>query len=285
MITKHSARGGLFSGPRAGTALIIFGFVLAAAAALLVVRIGNRSRIAAAQAVPQVYVVSAVKDVPEFTAIRADQVAVKPFPAPFAPPGAISPVEDAVGKFATTRIVQEQLVLESQVSTTRRSSNLSASIPPGKVAFWMPMPELLAQSGGLQAGDHVDILLTLPLAGTRPAGAPSQSGDQNRPLVTQNTLQNVEIFFVGAANSDVVSSATAVSQPVTAGKPAAKVIVFLLDPQDALVAKFINDSGGTIDLVLRSKESKGATDTEAVTADTLVDRFKFRVPERYNVGK
>ena len=55
-------------------------------------------------------------------------------------------------------------------------------------------------------------------------------------------------------------------------------MAFLVDPQDALLAKFVKDSGGTIDLVLRSRDSHDPVNTEPVTADTLVDRFKFRVP-------
>lgn len=270
----------LFSGRRAGATLMVCGVALAGLAALLVMGMARQSQHAAGQGVRQVYVVMATKEIAEFTPIRADAVAVKPFPAAFVPPGTVSTVDEVVGKFASTRLVRDQLVLSSQISAAKRSSNLSATIPPGKVAFWMPMPDLLAQSGGLQPGDHLDILLSISLSASQ--------GGQGKGITTQTTLQNVEVFFVGSANADVVSSAAAVGPSVSqsaAGRAATKVVVFLVDHQDAVLTKFIKDSGGTIDLVLRSKDAPGVVQTESVTADTIVERFYFRVPERWSVGR
>jgi hypothetical protein len=47
-----------------------------------------------------------------------------------------------------------------------------------------------------------------------------------------------------------------------------------------VIIKFVKDSGGTIDLVLRSTEDQQVVRTEAVTMDNLVERFRFRVPQR-----
>lgn len=262
------------------TILMVSGVLLAVVAGFIVLGLGRQSRVVDAQVVPQMYVVMAAREIPEHTTIRPDALTVKPFPAAFAPPGAATKIEDVAGKFATTRITRDQIVLDSQASTTKRTSNLSASIPPDKVAFWMPMPDLLAQTGGLKAADRVDILLSLALSEAK-AGA----GEQSRGITTQTTLQNVEVFFVGAAANVETETITAAQGNVTGAgaKTAARVIVFLLDPQEAVLAKFIKDSGGTIDLVLRSDAAPERI-TEAVTADTLVERFKFRVPERWSAG-
>jgi Flp pilus assembly protein CpaB len=65
-----------------------------------------------------------------------------------------------------------------------------------------------------------------------------------------------------------------------AARSAAKgVIGFLVDHQDALIIKFVKDSGGTIDLVLRSTDDEQAIRTDAITMDTLVERFRFRLPQ------
>ena len=44
-------------------------------------------------------------------------------------------------------------------------------------------------------------------------------------------------------------------------------------------SKFIKDSGGTIDLVLRSTEDQQVVRTDAMTMDSLVERFRYRVPQ------
>ena len=274
----------LLSGRRSGTLLMVVGVVMAALAWFLVVNTTRQAREAAAATaaaaetvgVRQVYAVMATKDIPQFTPIRADSVAVKAFPAAYAPQGVVASVDDVVGKFATTSIVKDQLVLNTQVSPTRRSVNLSSSIPSGKVAYWMPLPPLLAQTGGVQEGDHVDLLLTYTA---------SQAKGMTQGQTTQTTLQNVEIFFIGsAAAADMPNSPAPGGQASgdnggqTAVPGRGNVAAVLLDPQDAVMAKFIKDSGGTIDLVLRSKDDRDQVDTQPVTADALVDRFKFRVP-------
>src|SRR6266542_4890281 len=109
----------LFAGRRAGTTLMVAGSVLAAAAFLTVLGLARQSQAAAAQSVRQIYIVTATRDIPQFTAIHADALAVKAFPAAFAPAGAATKIEDVEGKFATTQIVRDQILLNAQASTTR----------------------------------------------------------------------------------------------------------------------------------------------------------------------
>ncbi|MGH2352758.1 MAG: Flp pilus assembly protein CpaB [Chloroflexota bacterium] len=267
-----------FTGPRIGTTMMVLGVVLATAAAVLVLILGRRVRAtaAAAQTVSIAYVVMVTRDVPEATRIPADAVAVKPFPAAFVPAGATTTAEEVVGKFATTRLTRDQIVLTAQISPTRRGANLSEAIPPGKVAYWMPVPDLPAQTGGLRAGDRVDILLSLTVP-----PPPGQPADQARGITTQMSLQNVEIFFIGTSGAEAAASNPAGQTGQAGGAaapPGTRVAVVLLDPQEAVQAKFIKDSGGTVDVVLRSRESTEEVATEAVTIDSFADRFRFRMP-------
>lgn len=285
---RRSGSARLFAGPRAGTAMMFVGLVLAFLAGALVLGLARQARAsaAAAQSVPQVYVIMATRDIAESSAIPADAVAIKPFPKAFAPPGALTTLDQISGKFATTRLTRDQIVLGGQVSATRREANLSETIPAGKVAFWMPLPELIVQAGSLQAGDRVDILLSLAVSAAQPTsqGTVSQGTGESGILTTQTTLQNVEVVSVGpaapgrpAAPGVRAAPAGPAPQPNQAGATAGgKMALFLIDPQDAVRAKFIKDSGGTIDFVLRSREWHDATQTEAVNAQALIDHFGFR---------
>ncbi|MBI3972707.1 MAG: Flp pilus assembly protein CpaB [Chloroflexi bacterium] len=275
--TSRSSR--LFVGGRSGLMMVVAGVALAAVAAYLVLNITRRAQTAAQERVPQTFVVMATQDVPEFTPIPPEAIAVKPFPASFAPPGAATTVEAVVGKYATTRLTRDQVVLTSQLSASRSAARSpSLAIPEGKVAFWMPVPDLLAQSGALQSGDHVDLLLTVTLTGTN-----GQKG-----MTTQTTVQNAEVFFLGVAGADQQSGqGQQAGRPANqnAPKPGANLMAVIIDPQDAVIAKFIKDSGGTIDLVLRGRDWQDRVETAAVNADALVDRFQFRVPDRWTAGK
>ena len=282
----------LFAGKRAGTALIIGGTILAAPGLLH----GHRHRPPLTgrrgEAVKQVYVVTATREIPQFTAVQADALTIKAFPAAFAPAGVATKIEDVEGKFAATTIARDQILLTSQVTATRRTSNLSASVPPGKVAFWMPLPELLVQSGGLQAGDKVDILLSLELSVDR-ARVPSSRKRTTRspaspprpPCRTWRSFSPVRPTTPTSRRAPAPPPGARAGGATATRQTASKVVAFLLDPQDAVLAKWVKDSGGTMDLVLRSDADKDAHATKTVNADTVVDGYRFRVPEQWNLRK
>jgi Flp pilus assembly protein CpaB len=263
--------------------------------------VGRRAQAAALQQVPQVQVVMVNQPIAQHTSIKREAVSLKPFPAGYAPANAATRIEDVVGKYASVALTKDQVVLTTQTSATRRATNLSGLIPEGKVAFWMPLPELLSASGGVRAGDHMDMLLSISMADPNNAGrtntptvpqmqlpnlpgVPNLQSSTSQPralssVVTQATLQNVEVFFTGSANNADLGPGQR-SDLVTSLRNAgpAKVIVFLMDPQEAVLAKYVKDSGGTIDLVLRSGASSDTYTTAAINAETVIEQFKFRVP-------
>ena len=51
------------------------------------------------------------------------------------------------------------------------------------------------------------------------------------------------------------------------------------DPQDAVTLKFIKDSGGVMDLVVRAPNDTKLAKTDAVTLDSIYQKFRFRFPE------
>jgi pilus assembly protein CpaB len=277
---------------RTGLFLMLVGLTLGGVAALLVVNIVNRAAEASRNALRQVEVVTSVRNIPDQTMITADALVVKRFPADFAPLGSLASVEQVVGRFANGFIAKDQVVVAAQLLPARRSPNLTDRIPPGKVAIWLPMPEILAGTNSLMPGDRVDILLSIPLA-----GGDAKSGPGG--LSTQTTLQNIEVFRIGQEEISRTSPEGAPGTPRVqaappapatgvdggqAGQPArapssSRAIGFLVDHQDAVTIKFVKDSGGTIDLATRSVEEQQVVRTDAVTMDTVVDRFRFRIPQ------
>jgi pilus assembly protein CpaB len=248
-----------------GTALVVAGVVLAVVAAAIVFAVVLQAQLLANQGVRQAYVVMVVQDVPEFTTIPQSAIALKPFPAAFAPAGAATSLDQVAGKFTTTRLVRDQVVLAAQVSESRRSDTPSVTIPTGKVAYWMALPDLVAAANPIRAGDRIDLLLSINLTDSQGLG---------KGLVTQNALQNLEVYFVGTAPT----APGAAGQPAAAG--GARVIGLVLDPQEALIVKYVKDSGGTLDLLLRPRDTQERYSMQSVNADTLIDALNFRAPER-----
>ena len=249
---------------RGALILMALGIVLAGGASVLVLGIARQAGEASRAVIPQVYVVMAAREIPDQGQVTPDALVVRPFPADFAPVGAISNPDAAINKFAAGTIFKDQVLLEGHVSSARKEPSMSDRIPAGKVVVWLPMPDLLAGQVELRTSDRLDILLSLSL------------GEGKLNTSTQTTLQNVEIFQLGAEReTGVKAGAEGVSMRAGSG---GQPLALLVDHQDAIIIKFIKDSGGTIDLALRSSEEERIVRTDAVTIDSLSERFRFRIP-------
>jgi Flp pilus assembly protein CpaB len=121
--------------------------------------------------------------------------------------------------------------------------------------------------------------------------------EQHPRLVAQLTVQNLVVLGIGDWASQVVAtSAPAEGQSSGEGSEAAApppspasnkydVITVLVDPQDALVLKFLRESGAKIDLVLRSaKDGDQTFATESVTLQYMFTRFAIAQPPKLPYG-
>jgi pilus assembly protein CpaB len=268
---------------RTGIVLIAVGLALAGLTAFLVVGIIRQATAASHAQVRQVVVVTAKQDILQDTLLTADALEAKAFPADFAPKGAFSSVEDVLGKYARGFIPKGQIVVSGQLEFAPPALNISDRITPGMVVMWLPLPDVLLNQNVVKPGDRIDILLTAPIKSSDP-------GDKSTDaLSTQTTLQNLEVYRVGEDElGQPAPTAAATTQKSTASlgvpstsKPAAnaKTLGLLVDHQDAVTIKFVKDSGGTIDLVMRSQDDPQVVRTDGVTLDSLADRFRFRVPQ------
>ena len=256
---------------RGALALMALGILLAGGASVIVLGIARQAGEASRAVIPQVYVVMAAREIPDQAIVTPDALVVRPFPAEFAPVGAVSQPEQAVGKFAVGTIFKDQILMGGQVSTGRRAPSLSDRVPVGRVVVWLPMPELIAGQVGFLPGDRLDILLSMTL--NKASAGDQQSNSQG--LSTQVTLQNVEIFAIGEQIQTGPQPADKNNQPKG---PSAQPLALLVDHQDAIIIKYIKDSGGVIDLALRSSDEERIVRTDAVTVDSIAERFRFRVP-------
>lgn len=261
---------------RGALALMALGVLLAGAASVIVLGIAQQAGEASRAVIPQVYVVMASREIPSDAVVTPDALVVRPFPAEFAPVGAIAQPEQAIGKFAVGTIYRDQILMQGHVSTGKKAPSLSDRVPPGKVVVWLPMPDLIAGQVGFKPGDRLDILLSLKLTQAT-SSITEDTANAASGMSTQTTLQNVEIFALGEqAQAGIQASGSGVSARTAAS---AQPLALLVDHQDAIIIKYIKDSGGTVDLALRSSDEERIVRTDAVTVDSIAERFRFRVPQ------
>jgi pilus assembly protein CpaB len=262
---------------RRGLLFIGLGLIAAIAAGVVVyslsTSLGQEAVQASTQPTPIVQtreVVVAAVDIEPSTAITNTHILTANWPVNLLRGDVFTDTEQVLGQTATSKAFGGQPLLKSQFLPAGGRTGVSAAIPPGKVLVAFPSTDILNSTGAVQTGDHVDILLTIPISGTArlnlASEAESQLGAGQRQIVSQITLQNIEVYNTGFWTPP---------GQATENAQALKVITFVVDPQEALFLKFIKDSGGTIDLIVRSLADAGEVSTYPVNLDALVDVYRF----------
>ncbi len=115
-------------------------------------------------------------------------------PGGISPAGGLHRTEDAEGHMALAPVRAGAPILAAQISP-RVAAGISAQVPEGYRAYAIPVSEADIAGGFLQAGDHVDLYVTLPgaLFGER-AVSGGKPDDQSKSALL---LQAVAVLAVG----------------------------------------------------------------------------------------
>ena len=189
--------------------------------------------------------------------------------------GAIVKEEDAIGRITLTQLNQGEMILaQNLLEVTAEGEpeagepSISEALEEDEVAVSLRATDLMSRFGVLQPGDKVDLLFSVNVVGKTVQEEVPRGG-----LVALNALQNLEILQIvtRAAPQEEGAEEEAVQQE--------RLIVLIADPQQAVILKYLKDSGGTIDFALRSPTSEQLFDVEAVTINYLAERYEIVPPE------
>lgn len=251
---------------RRGWILIVLGLLLAIGAGALVFAVLQQQEIAATAQAQSLVLASATPAPMQKLPVAAHPIApgtvldessyvLKDFPLDLVPATAITDTASLGEKVLVQSVGQGQTFHATQFLGGTGVA-ISQQLPEGHVLFAFPIVDLLGQSDLIQDGDHIDLLLTAQVKG--PDGQ-----DQGRS--TAITLQDIEVFKVlrpQAGGDGKQTKATA--------------LLFSMKPEDAVMVKFIKDSGGVIDFTLRAPLDKDSREVPSVDDAELIDRYGFR---------
>ncbi len=251
---------------RSARLLIVLGFILAivsAGATLFILR--RQPQGTNVQPVETASVVVAFQNIEAHVPVPPDAIGVKEWPQDSVPPGAILNPADAVGKLTRSPIFPGQLLLSSmlidkKVEETRLGLGSDASfiIPNGKVAVAMTIDNISGVAGAIQAGDRVDVLVSMRLQ------EDTAQGVTQKPA-TQLALQDIEVLRVGLWNIPGNQQQNQQQQVVT----------FLVDRQQAIILKNLRENT-LVDLALRAAGDHEEVTTETVNEDYIIREFDVR---------
>lgn len=170
--------------------VLIFAFVVASAASLLLYRLLiNRPQSSKAAGPVMTQIVVANKDLETGSVLKAEDVKLADWSGPV-PAGALVKVDGpdgAVGRGVLVPMVAKEPVLTSRLALAGAGGGLTAQIPKGMRAVAIRINDVTSVSGFVGAGTHVDVLIS----GQRPAG------NGNLGTITRTVLQDLEVLSAG----------------------------------------------------------------------------------------
>jgi pilus assembly protein CpaB len=226
--------------------VLIFAFLVASGASLLLYRVlANRPQPAAKAApVATVRVVVASHDLDVGSVVKEDDVKLADWQGGV-PAGASTKVQDVIGRGVITAVFAKEPVIDSRLAAKGAGGGFAATIPPGMRAVPVRVNEVAGVAGFVVTGMRVDVLIS----GNTPGG------DGKLGTRAKTLMQNVEVLSAG---QDFKKDPE--------GKPVqVQVVNLLVSPADAERLSLASNQT-TIQLVLRNPLDK----TEAKTPGTAV---------------
>lgn len=172
----------------------------------------------------EVRILAARRYLPAQSRLQAADLRWRSLPRAFAPTGAISQPEQALGLQTLVPFSEDEPLVLNKLALGEQS--LAAAIPPGKRALSLGVNAVSGLSGLLKPGDHVDVML---LHGQ---GAQAQAG---------LLLQDAPVLAVGSR----------LARDNGERSERASTVTLALDPPEAALA-LAAQANGQLDLLLRA---------------------------------
>jgi pilus assembly protein CpaB len=235
--------------------VLIFAFVVASAASLLLYRFLASSRPqAAAAAPPMAHLVVASKDLEIGRVLKEDDVKLADWPGGI-PLGAVVKMQDLVGRGVIAPIYEKEPVLETRLAPRGAGGGLASMIPPGMRAVAIHVNDVAGVAGFVTPGTRVDVLIS---------GSPANS---TVGTMTKTMLQNMEVLSAG---QDFKKDAE--------GKPVlVQVVNLLVTPEQAEMLS-LAAAQTSIQLVLRNPLDHDIAKTPGTAVALLFQGGKLPAP-------
>jgi Flp pilus assembly protein CpaB len=258
---------------RGGRFLLILGAGLAAMAFAVVYLVMSKPSQEAdpAAAVPDTIVtklvVVAKKDIPAYTTLNDTNLGVTEMEESLVPPDAVTDASTLYNKVSMVRVDAQKPVLNSQVS----SVGFSNALAKGERAYSLPVNARNTFADSITENDRVDILWTTAFKVAVPYRGDDGKLKYEKDIYTstKTLLQDVKILRVvslrpvttpnsgsGDSTTQQTAANTAAQQSLSSlyggAAPYASLLILAVNDQAAEVLKYAQDTGGNIDLALRS---------------------------------
>ncbi|HWB84072.1 MAG TPA: Flp pilus assembly protein CpaB [Bryobacteraceae bacterium] len=220
--------------------VLIFAFVVATVASLLLYRLMSNRQPTASAAHSTTRIAVATRNLEVGTILKDGDVKLDDWSGA-TPDGATANVQEVIGRGVVTPIFAREPVIESRLAAKGAGGGLAAMIPPGMRAVAVRVNEVVGVAGFVLPGMRVDVLIS---------GNPPGVGNTGLGTLTRTLLQNLEVLSAG---QDFKKDSE--------GKPIMVQVVNLLVTPAQAEQLSLAASQTTIQLVLRNPLDRDVTKT------------------------
>ncbi len=235
--------------------------------------------------VPMTAVVVVTRDLSLGDRITEADVKRVIIPDEYLPRNIITSTEEVVDKIVKVDLIEGQILLSNNLADpTMNTGDLNLILSDAHVLMAFPADDLLSQEKVIQRGDVVDIFATfqqeVPLPVVENEEGVSEPETETRTF-TLDALQNVGItaMVLDVIEEDASTSFMQGDSAQTGNTSNARTRAYLLalDPQDALILKYLKDTGGIFDMVLRVPTSTAQFDLTPVSEQFIIELYGLEI--------
>ncbi len=216
--------------------------------------------------------------------ISAEDITLASVPVDIAPRSALTSIEAAVGKMVKADLVQgEMLLAHNLADPTNNNHDLSFILSDDHVLMAFPATDVMSRENMIQRGDIIDIFATFTEE-FKTYGESDSTGDEVEESETRtftvDTMQNVSVTaMVLEVISEEENTSLIEGQTTSDSNPVVNVNAFLLalNPQDALILKYLKDTEAVFDIVLRSPTSTTEFSLTPVSVEYIIEYYGLEI--------
>jgi pilus assembly protein CpaB len=191
-------------------------------------------------------VIVASGDISPGTALSSQLAKSVTWPLKVIPPKSASSMAEVEGRVVMVPIPQGNPILFSMLAPEGTAAGLSGILPDGKRALTVKVDEVAGVGGFIHPGDHVDVLVDLPLK-------------EQSEHFSKTILHNISVLTTGQLWQQKGDNKPVVVNTVT----------LELTPHESEVLNLASNEG-KIRLALRNRNNKTLAETEGVTTSFLL---------------
>jgi Flp pilus assembly protein CpaB len=207
-------------------------------------------------------------------------------PVENAPRTAIPALEGAIGKIIKSDLVQGQMVLSHNLADpTNNNQDLSFILSEDHVLLAFPADDLMSRENMVQRGDIIDIFASFTVEITTDEEPDPETGEEPEPKTRIFTIDSLQRVDVTALVVDVIEEEETganllpgqTAQEVPARVTNIRAYLLALNPQDALILKYLKDIGAIFDIVLRAPTSTAQFELTPVTEEFIIEFYGLEI--------